>query len=48
VAPATGGDTRVSGLSKETAERIARRKAEREKDGKKKNVGLDDIPTFLV
>jgi hypothetical protein len=40
-----------SGLSKETAERIAKRKAEREKekDGKKKkNVGLDDIPTFLV
>jgi hypothetical protein len=40
-----------SGLSKETAERIAKRKAEREKEKdskKKKNVGTDDIPTFLV
>jgi hypothetical protein len=39
-----------SGLSRETAKRIAKRKAEREKEreGKKKNVGLDDIPTFLV
>jgi hypothetical protein len=40
-----------SGMSKETADRIAKRKAEREKEreGKrKKNVGLDDIPTFLV
>ncbi|KAF1911700.1 hypothetical protein BDU57DRAFT_523667 [Ampelomyces quisqualis] len=37
------------GLSKETAERIAKRKAARENEGKeKKKVGLDDIPTFLV
>jgi hypothetical protein len=39
-----------SGLSKETAERIAKRKAEREKErqGKKKEIKLEDIPTFLV
>jgi hypothetical protein len=39
-----------SGLSKETAERLAKRKAEREKgrDGKKKSMKLEDIPTFLV
>jgi hypothetical protein len=45
-------DVRASGLSKETAERLAKRKAEREKerDGKKKkkSVNLEDIPTFLV
>jgi hypothetical protein len=39
-----------SGLSRETAERIAKRKAEREKErqGKKKKIKLEDIPTFLV
>jgi hypothetical protein len=40
-----------SGLSKETVERIVKRKAEREKEkeGKKnKEVKLEDIPTFLV
>jgi hypothetical protein len=39
-----------SGLSKETAERIAKRKAEREKERqrKKKEIKLEDIPTFLV
>jgi hypothetical protein len=43
-------DVRASGLSKETAERLAKRKAEREKerDGKKKSAKLEDIPTFLV
>jgi hypothetical protein len=43
-------DAHASGLSKETAERLAKRKAEREKerDGKKKSVKLEDIPTFLV
>lgn len=43
-------EVRASGLSKETAERLAKRKAEREKDndGKKKSVKLEDIPTFLV
>jgi hypothetical protein len=43
-------DARASGLSKETAERLAKRKAEREKerDGKKKSMKLEDIPTFLV
>ncbi|KAL5116553.1 hypothetical protein ACEQ8H_005549 [Pleosporales sp. CAS-2024a] len=37
-----------SGLSRATAERLAKRKAEREKERKKKSVKLDDIPTFLV
>jgi hypothetical protein len=39
-----------AGLSKETAERISKRKAERERerDGKRKDLKLEDIPTFLV
>jgi hypothetical protein len=43
-------DSWNSGLSKETAERISKRKAEREKerDGKRKDLKLEDIPTFLV
>lgn len=39
-----------SGLGKETADRIAKRKAERAKEGdgkKKRATDLDDIPTFL-
>jgi hypothetical protein len=39
-----------AGLSKETADRIAKRKAEREKarEGNRKAVKLEDIPTFLI
>jgi hypothetical protein len=48
--PAHANEEWGSGLSKETVERIAKRKAEREKDrqGKKKEIRLEDIPTFLV
>jgi hypothetical protein len=41
----------TGGISKDVADRIAKRKAERAKsnDGKEKrrNIGADDIPTFL-
>jgi hypothetical protein len=45
-----GSSSRSSGVSKETMGRLAKRKAEREKDErerKRKAAKLDDIPTFL-
>ena len=45
-----GGSGGNSGVSKETSERIAKRKAEREKnekERKRKAADLDDVPTFL-